>query len=45
MASSMLTIKKIKKAIKDNNIDELKQLAKKHGFINNVYLISISLFS
>eukprot|EP01084_Bolivina_argentea_P006904 13040_1 len=35
MATQMFKIKKIKEAAKDLNIEELKTLAKKHGFINN----------
>ncbi len=35
MATQMFKIKKIKEAIKDNNINELRKLAIKHGFINN----------
>eukprot|EP00484_Ammonia_sp_Unknown_P002292 CAMPEP_0197073686 /NCGR_PEP_ID=MMETSP1384-20130603/210731_1 /TAXON_ID=29189 /ORGANISM="Ammonia sp." /LENGTH=489 /DNA_ID=CAMNT_0042512525 /DNA_START=80 /DNA_END=1549 /DNA_ORIENTATION=+ len=35
MASQMFRIKRIKEALKDGNIEQLKKLAKKHGFIND----------
>eukprot|EP01084_Bolivina_argentea_P216428 367692_1 len=35
MATQMFKIKKIKEAIKDKNVNELRNLAIKHGFINN----------
>ena len=34
MNNNMFKIKKIKEAIKSNNVDELKNLGKRHGFIN-----------